>query len=245
MKFYVPILLLCLSISLPKSAIAEDRWQFEGAFYLYMPESKTSLNTALGPIDASLSFKDALQNLDFGFMGAFAAQRGRWTLLADFNYTDLTFSNPTSGASYSQVDTELTTQFLSGYALYEAVQSPSLTLEVGGGLRWFSTDTKFTLQPGLLPGQSRSANENWIDPLLAARIRVPLSAQWTFSGMVDYGGFSPDSETWQALAVVEYAFAKNWSAVGGYRHISFDHDIDGEDFGFSQSGPLLGVKYKF
>lgn len=75
-----------------------------------------------------------------------------------------------------------------------------MNVEVGGGLRWFSTDTQFVLQPGLLPGATRRTNENWLDPLVAARFRVPLSERWSLSGMFDYGGFSSGSETWQALA---------------------------------------------
>jgi hypothetical protein len=52
----------------------------------------------------------------------------------------------------------------------------------------------------------------------------------------DYGGFSGDSETWQALITADYTLNENWILRGGYRYISVDHTTKGNDFGFSQSG---------
>ncbi|WP_282022447.1 hypothetical protein [Ruegeria faecimaris] len=40
-------------------------------------------------------FGDALENLDFAYMGAFAASNGKWSFLTDYMYTDLSFGNET------------------------------------------------------------------------------------------------------------------------------------------------------
>ncbi|WP_245223562.1 hypothetical protein [Ruegeria sp. HKCCSP346] len=118
-------------------------------------------------------------------------------------------------------------------------------MDVAGGFRWFSTDTEFTLLPGATPGRTTTADDSWTDPVIAARARVRFSDKWSGTGFVDYGGFRSGSETWQVLLTAEYAINNRWLIRGGYRYISFDHEIDGSDFTFDQSGPVLGATYRF
>jgi opacity protein-like surface antigen len=61
----------------------------------------------------------------------------------------------------------------------------------------------------------------------------------------DYGGFRSGSESWQTLLTLDYNINENWVARAGYRYISIDHTLNGKDFSFSQSGPILGATYRF
>ncbi|WP_254430517.1 MULTISPECIES: outer membrane protein [unclassified Ruegeria] len=230
--------------SAPVSAQQSD-WSYEASVYLFMPETDVSLDTRLGTVDGSLSFSDALENLDFAFMGAFSATNGRWLVLADYSYTDLSFSNDTPGPATSGLDTSFTTQYLSGYIGYRAYDAPGVQIDAVGGFRWFSTDTVFQLQPGTAPGRRATADDSWTDPIVGARARVQFSDKWSGTGFFDYGGFRSGSETWQVLLTADYAINERWLIRGGYRYISFDHEISGNDFTFEQSGPLLGVTYRF
>ncbi|WP_171237129.1 outer membrane protein [Ruegeria sp. HKCCA6837] len=223
----------------------QNDWSYEATLYLFMPETETSVETPAGTLDGTLSFSDALDNLDFAFMGAFAASNGRWSLLADYNYTDLSFSNSGSGPAAADLDTSFTTQFLSGYVAYRVYEDPTVQLDIAGGFRWFSTETDFTLTPGSAPGRTTSVDDSWTDPVIGVRARFVLSEKWTATGFVDYGGFSNDSETWQVFLTADYAINDRWVIRGGYRYIDFDHEIDGNDFKFSQSGPVIGATYRF
>ncbi len=223
----------------------QSDWSYEATIYLFMPETETSVETPAGTLDGTLSFSDALDNLDFAFMGVFAASNGRWSLLADYNYTDLSFSNSGPGPAAADLDTSFTTQFLSGYVAYRVYEDPTVQLDIAGGFRWFSTETDFTLTPGSAPGRTTSVDDSWTDPVIGARARFVLSEKWTATGFVDYGGFSNDSETWQVLLTADYAINDRWVIRGGYRYIEFDHEIDGNDFKFSQSGPVIGATYRF
>ncbi|NOC45875.1 MULTISPECIES: outer membrane protein [unclassified Ruegeria] len=235
-----------LSASAATTAAAQQSdWSYEATIYLFMPETETSLSTPMGTLDGTLSFSDALENLDFAFMGAFSATDGRWLILADYNYTDLSFSNSTPGPASSGLETSFTTQYLSGYVGYRVYEAPTISVDVAGGFRWFSTDTEFTLLPGAAPGRTTTADDSWTDPVIAARARVRFSDKWSGTGFVDYGGFRSGSETWQVLLTAEYAINNRWLIRGGYRYISFDHEIDGSDFTFDQSGPVLGATYRF
>ncbi|WP_254447200.1 outer membrane protein [Ruegeria sp. HKCCA0235A] len=223
----------------------QSDWSYEATIYLFMPETETSIETPSGTLDGTLSFSDALSNLDFAFMGAFAASNGRWSLLADYNYTNLSFSNSGAGPSGSTLDTSFTTQFLSGYVAYRVYEDPSVQLDIAGGFRWFSTETNFTLTSASAPGRTTVVDDDWVDPVIGARIRYVFSDKWTGTGFVDYGGFRSDSETWQVLLTADYSINDRWVIRGGYRYIAFDHEIGDNDFEFHQSGPVIGATYRF
>ena len=223
-------------------AMAQDSdWSFAATIYLFTPET----NIGVGGVEGTLSFKDALENLDIAFMGAFEARNGRWGFLADYMLTDLSFGNTTPGPANSGLNTAMKTQIFNGYASYRVYQAPTVNLDLAAGFRWFSTKTDMTLLPGRLPIRTINTNENWVDPVIGVRTQFEMSEKWSGTVFADYGGFSSDSETWQVLATADYKITEKWVARVGYRHISIDHDLNGTPFSFDQSGPMLGVAYRF
>ncbi len=227
------------------TAAQESGWSYEATIYLFMPETETKLDTPLGTLDGTLSFKDALENLDFAFMGTLAATNGQWSVLADYNYTNLSFSNTTSGPLAGELETSVKTQFLTALLGYRVRDDQSVAVDLAGGFRWYSTDTEFSLTPSGLPERTNDADASWVDPVLGVRARFALSDSWTSTAYVDYGGFRSGSQTWSVLLTADYAINERWVIRGGYRYISFEHDIDGSDYEFDQSGPLIGAAYRF
>lgn len=244
LKDLAPLVAVYMLAATAVSAQQND-WSYEASIYLFTPETKTSQATPIGTIEGTLSFSDALENLDLAFMGAFAATNGRWSILADYNYVDLSFSNTLSGPANADLDTSVKTQFFSGYLGYRVYEDPSVKLDLAGGFRWYRTKTDLQFTPGMMPGRSSIADESWTDPVVAARARIAFSDKWSGTGFFDYGGFRSGSETWQVLMTADYAISDRWLIRGGYRYISFDHEIDGSDYTFSQSGPLIGATYRF
>ncbi|SHK13673.1 hypothetical protein SAMN05444000_1201 [Shimia gijangensis] len=243
MKLFLKHLTFSAALAVSASSVVaqESNWNFAATMYLFMPET----NIASGGIEATLSFSDALENLDMAFMGAFEANNGRWGLLGDFMLTDLEFSNNTPGLAYSGLNTTMKTQFFNGYVLYSAYQAPTVKLDVAAGLRWFDTSSELDLVSGLLPGRTSSANDSWVDPVVGVRAQFEISDKWSGTVFADYGGFSSDSETWQVLLTADYNISERWSLRFGYRHISVDHDIGGSAFKLDQSGPMIGATYRF
>ncbi|MFA3921061.1 porin family protein [Ruegeria hyattellae] len=247
MACYAQKLALCSCLALPCTPLVaqESDWSYEATIYLFAAETKSSMDTRFGEVDSTLSFSDALSNLDMAFMGAFSASNGRWSLLADYMYTDLSFGNSTPGGVYSDLDTTATTQILNGYVAYRVYETDEVKLDAAAGFRWFDTKTVFTLNPGLAAGRTTTVDDNWTDPVIGVRAQFKLSDQWAGTAFMDYGGFSSGSETWQVLLTADYALKDRWVLRGGYRYISVDHAIDGDDFSFSQSGPVFGAAYRF
>jgi opacity protein-like surface antigen len=227
-------------LTLPCTAFAGE-WKYAASFYLFTPET----TTAIGGVEATLSFSDALDNLDMAFMAAFEANNGRWGVIADYMLTDLSFGNPTPGPAFSGVNASLKTQIFNGYATYRAYQNPKVTLDIAAGIRWFNTTTDITLLPGILPGGTSRADEDWVDPVIGIRARFEMSEKLSGTVFADYGGFRSGSESWQTLLTLDYNINENWVARAGYRYISIDHTINGMDFSFKQSGPIFGATYRF
>lgn len=239
MLFASKVAVLALSSSV---AAQSSDWSYEATIYLFAPETKTSIKTPAGKVEGALSFSDALRNLDMAFMGAFSASNGKWSFLADYMYTDLSFSSAPPGPVFSAVNSNITNQFLNGYVAYRVYSISSVQIDMAAGFRWFGTETSLTLSPG---GPTQSADDDWTDPVIGTRLRFAMSERWSGTAFFDYGGFSSGSETWQALLTADYALTENWLLRGGYRYISVDHEINGNDFDFSQSGLIFGAAYRF
>ncbi|MEL6808881.1 MAG: porin family protein [Pseudomonadota bacterium] len=233
-----------MTVAIPVAA-QDSSWDTSFTFYLWAAETDTEITTASGVIESTLPFSDALENLDFAFMGALETGTGPWRLIGDFAYTDLSFSSPTPEPDFGGAEADIKLQVLNVYGLYNVRSAGGWAVDVGGGARWFETDTTLTLLPGTSPGQSARFNDNWIDPVIAARFTYDISDRWTAVGFLDYGGFRSDSESWQALISARYAVNDQWSVVAAYRYLDIKHGPSDDAFKFSQSGPLFGVRYDF
>ena len=97
------------------------------------------LDTRFGRVESETSGSDALSDLDFAFMAALEARHGRWGLVGDLLYVDLSSEADTPlGRLFDSVETELRSTAFSGYAFYRAVEQPQFALDVGGGFRAYS-----------------------------------------------------------------------------------------------------------
>ena len=65
-----PLMLgLSLAISAATSALSQQSdWSYSATIYLFTPETEVSLDTPAGTLDSTLSFSDALENLDLAVL---------------------------------------------------------------------------------------------------------------------------------------------------------------------------------
>ncbi|WP_431298109.1 outer membrane protein [Tabrizicola sp. BL-A-41-H6] len=223
------------------TAFAQDSgWQYNLTAYLWATDTGVSAETPFGTVDAELSFSDALQDLDFAFMGAFEARKGKLSFFTDAMYFKL---SPTTTGPGGVVDVTVPTQMtiISGFAGYRVYEDPSVSVDLAGGFRWAKLDS----DPRFANGDEFSVGDSWADPVLGLRISGRLSDKMTATLFTDYGGFSGESNTWQASATLGYDLNDRWTLLGGYRYMEFNREIDGRDFSLDQSGLLLGATYKF
>jgi hypothetical protein len=234
-------------VLLAPAASAEDLdWKYGLTTYIGLTDTGVSVETPTGEtVDAELSFSDALKDLDFAFSAIFEARKGKWSLLADGMYYDLSSTNSTPGPLTESVTVQTQSTTISGYAAYRVFAAPSFAVDLAGGFRWANVDSDVSTSGGTIGKTKFSSSDDWADPVIGVRLSTQISEKVSAILFADYGGFSGDSTTWQTLVSVDYVLNDRWILLGGYRYMEFDREIDGRDFSMDQSGVFVGTTYKF
>lgn len=229
------------------AAAQDSGWEFSISPYLWTPGATSSIETAFGTVEADASIGDVISSTDFVLMGVFEARRGRWGMIADLVYADLSErKNTPFGALFSGATVETELRVASGYVAYRLHEDAQVSVDLLGGFRAVSADLGVRLAPGALPGQRFSVDDNWVDPVLGTRVRLALNERWHLTAMADFGGSGGGSDrTWQAVATLGYQISDRWSVQGGWRHMSIDRDIGGRDVDIDLGGPLIGLTVRF
>jgi hypothetical protein len=118
------------------------------------------------------------------------------------------------------------------------------TVDVLGGFRFFHISHELQFLPGILPGTTRGASDNWATPVFGMRFRLNLDKEkkWYMPVMGDAGG---PILTWQIMGGVGRDFKKRYTMFAGYRHMAVDRRNEAKVFDVRMSGPLLGFGVKW
>lgn len=243
-SFAVVTSILSAGVLSAGAASAQD-WQYKATLYGWIPAMTTTVDTRFGPIEVNQSQSDVLSALDMAFMGTFAAQNGKYGFVADLLYADLSGNSTTPGPLFDSANLGVTLTALSGYALYRLADDPQLQFDAGVGFRSFDVSVAATVSGGSLGNQEQSMGNSWTDPLIAARLMVPLDEKWFVNGFADFGGTGSDDQTYQIYAGLGYNFSEAWSGQIGYRNMSLTNTLDGRATTIDLSGMLLAVSYNF
>ena len=242
------IALCCLlASSLPvKAATAPDpdRWSLGGSVYLWAAGVE---GTSAEGDDIDISFTELLDSLEGGIMGVVAAQKGKWTVIADLLYLsiheeDETTANLVGLPIELDVDVKLR-GFVSTFGVaYRVIDEDRTSLDLLAGARYFDLDVDFEAEFAAQRIEY-SDSGHALDGIIGGQVLKSLTDQWYVSFYGDVG--TGDSKlTWQAWPVVGYRL-ENLDVVAGYRYLKWETD-DGDTFDdLSFSGPMLGVKFSF
>jgi len=232
------------------TAFAEDDWQFRATAYGWLTGLTGTVDTPQGELEAEVGFDEILEDLEIAFFGAIEARKGRWAVVGDVFYSDVTSETPTPfGNLYSRGEIGAETTLLSGYVTYSIVDNAETRFEIGGGVRHnnIDIDTLLVGQNGT-PDAVFGRSDDWADLLVAARVTQRLSERWTGTAFADIGGFGIDGSsdlTWQVFGGANYSFNEKWSGLVGYRYQSIERELQNTDITVELYGPVIGVQYTF
>jgi hypothetical protein len=130
-----------------------------------------------------------------------------------------------------------------------AKNAHDLTLDLYAGARYTNIDLE--LDPALVA--KRSESESWFDPIVGAKLVLPISEGWHLALNGDIGGFGVSSDfTWSTTGVFGYdfhMFGAPTTVYAGYRAIGQDYtDENGADrfiWDMVQHGPIVGLTLRF
>jgi len=233
---------LLASVTQPVHA---DAWTHEFAPYLMGAGLSGETGVGDAVIDVDASFGDILDNLKFGFMGAYRGSKGPYSVMVDTIYVKLEASSKGPGGQLSakaEIQQAVVEADL-GYALNER-------LELLAGLRYVGLQARVQASGPQDQRLAGSKDESWIDPVIGVRYTWPLGDQWSAALRGDAGGFGVGSDlAWQAMASLRWQTSSRVGWLLAYRHLDMDYESGSGNRAFeydmAMSGPALGVVLSF
>jgi hypothetical protein len=250
------LLVSCLAIwemsSFPAHAAStgDDGWQFQLAPYAWLAGQSGTVATTppLPPADIDIDFyDDVVGNINGAFMLVGEARKDRFGVVLDAVYTNIEIEDPTPGPVFTLLDSKTWSWIVSAAGFYRLVGKEKGFIDLMGGVRYWSVDSKLTLTEGLLPSRSIANEENWFDPIIGFKGLAPLGdSRFFVSGFVLIGGFGVGSDfMWDANLNLGYQWTETFSTVFGYRYLDVDYEDGNFLYDVAQAGLILGLSWRF
>jgi hypothetical protein len=230
----------------PKAPLppAEDPWEFELIPYMWMPDLSGTVGIGGLTSAVDVKFEDILDNLDMVLSGAFGARKGRFGMVADFMYLEVSPSFDTPGPVFSRGDLRLKQTMLDLRGTYRVVETSSTFLDLSLGARYMNVDLDLTFRPGLAPKTSANGDEGWWDAVGGVRGQYAFTDRWFLTYSADIGG-GGSNLTWQAMAGVGYRFTDNVHLTAAYRYLDYDYSSGDFEYDLVTQGIGLGLGFRW
>ena len=245
---------LVCSAPMLAQAQAADAWTFRLTPYVWGSSTEGSFAHARLPVTVytSKSFRDSLEELDAGAMGAFEARRGRHGLLLDGQFAKLstTVQVPVAGAA---LPVRLKTRTTSGLLAwrYGLVERDATHLDLVAGVRVWSARVRLAYAvpvptPPRVPQQySGEQSHRWVDAQVGVKGRHCFGNGVFVGGWVLAGTGESDLST-DLMLLAGYDINERFAVIAGYRRLSTDFETGGGfRFDTTMQGPGLGLEYRF
>ncbi len=213
----------------------DEGWAIDLSVYMLGAGMDGTIGMAGNEADIDVSFEDILENPELGGMGSVRATRGNWAFTTEVIYMALGGSRGPVSADVDQWTVEPSATFL---------VSERFETIVGARYNNLSTEIRGPF------GRDPSGTVDWWDPIIGARMILPMGDEWSFNLRGDIGGFGIGSElTWQVFPWLSWQFGARASMQVGYRWISVDYDegsgLDEFVYDVVTQGVQAGVTFRF
>ena len=149
--------LMVLAAAVPAAAQAkDDEWEYTVAPYLILSSMDGKMAVRGVEVDVDVSASDIFSNLQMGFNGYFAAQKGDWGFGADIIYMSL-------GTSLDDVNVDPSQAAFT----FVAIRRLAPTLDLNFGVRWNVIRARLEFKdnaPPALAGRVVEETKQWVDP---------------------------------------------------------------------------------
>ncbi len=236
-----------------QTAKSSSGWTFQVSPYLWASgiKGQVGVSSRLPPANVNINFDDIFNHIDWPAAIFFSAEARspdqRWGIFNDFEYIKLDADAPTPGRLFGNATLTMTNLTDTLEVAYRFVDQRSLKMDVMAGARIFSITNELGLTSGVLAGRSDSANETWVNPVIAGRFKLDVgNTNFFINGYADIGGMGLNSDlTWQFYGGGGYNFNNSITAYFAYRYLNVQHEDGGFIYDIVQQGPMLGLGIRF
>ncbi|SEB83702.1 hypothetical protein SAMN05443249_1275 [Beijerinckia sp. 28-YEA-48] len=233
----------------PRAPIVASGPSFSITSYIWATaiDGKSATFPPLPAADINLRFRDVLRELNGALMGSAEMRVDRWSFLVDGQFSQVTSGGNLPGPFFSSLKVRSQTTTIQGSVLYRVYEGAAVSLDAGGGVRFWNLNNRLEILPGLANLRiDHRESQTWADPIVGARLGIKLSGPWSLTLAGDVGGFSVGSRlSWQGLGSVNYAWSDNLTLKAGYRALHVDYRRGGFSYDVTQHGPAVAATYRF
>jgi len=244
MPLFVIVTVFCLFTAV--EARGGDSWQWSLTPYIWatdIREDVTLNGRVVGGGDTE--FDDLVDIVEASYQLRFEGMREHWGLFADVSSVEL--SDSVSGEyGFARLDVDYEELVIDAGAIYRP-GGRSGNLELLVGVRSFAFDQDYRLRVADGSPRDVSVDEDYLDFLMGARYRIPLSQRWAISlgGNVSTGG-TDHILTAQGLLGWRFGANRNSAVFAGYRYRELEYTkAEVLEDRKTLSGFGLGVKFGF
>jgi hypothetical protein len=240
-----------LSMVTPVAAHAEDDWRISITPYVWVAFPQGDITAVsnrggggLDP-DVNASFDDV--GLSGAFTGSVDVSYGRFGLLADLTYYEITADKDIALGPLPDVEGELEISGTKGViaAYWRAYETEASSVDLLAGAHYLGVDADVSAST-VNRSVSFSAEDDMWDPMVGIRGKTLLSEHFGVTGIATYGGFGVSSDhLYELQGYLSYRFNDTITATAGYRFYSTKWDGDRLIYDASFSGPLVGLTFTF
>ena len=236
------------------------KWSVRVMPYGWVPgfDGDLTVRNVTTPVDVSVgkSLDIVVNHFDFAALGQIEATNGLFGFIFNGLYVNVSPGGEVRRLNFSS-NLAITILDLTATVnldrVPEALGLPEGSrFELLAGTRFVSLSSGLTVTGPRGNSASDSGTDDWFDPIVGCRFRVPLTQCLTAQVRGDVGGFGIGEAsrfTWNIETTLEYRCSDRCSLIGGYRWLDIDH-VSGsgtQRFGFDMNlnGPIVGLAFDF
>ena len=230
-------------------AQSERSWEIDATSYFWLQGIHGDVNALGQNVGFKATPSDLVSNANFGLSGAVFTRYKRFVLSNDVQWTPLSIKKSDGTAiplpPGSSVEVDYTPVIDTHEVGYRLIDRPGITIDGLAGVRHWHLGTELTLTPPTGGNMTKTGAANWTDPVVGARVQVPLTSKLSATIIGDAGGWGAGSElAYQMVGALSYRVTKRWSMDAGWRYLFDDYNPGNLHTRTTQSGLLLGMTYR-
>jgi hypothetical protein len=230
---FAAVLIICLSqVTYAQYYDYSDYsdWEYQISIYSWIVDQEGTVTIRGTSIPVDIILDDFSKLWRRSLNGRIQARYENWLILFDARYIVLR----DEGVDIDIVLLDL----LGGYRL-------ASFFDVMFGGRYFNTNADLTSEEG----EKFSGKKGWFDPVVGARLIIPLTRGLYIITRGDVGGFGVGSKlSWQVLGAIDWRIA-NFSLAAGYRMWDVDYESGSDEslfrYNVTTKGPGIGFTVHF
>ncbi len=221
-----------------------DEWQFDATVYLW---GSTIKQTSAAGDSTTINFGTILKNLDFAAMGTFGARKGKFSMLTDVIYMNLSGSEKRNGDFLGQpvegtIEVGLKSWILNLIGGYNLIDNDINQFDIAAGARYLDVEVPVTIKINDHKIKLSEQGSGW-DGVIGLKGRHYFPDGYYFNYYADVGGGN-SKLTWQSAVNFSYDY-KKFTGVLGYRYFKANFKNDAALDDLRIHGPYIGAKWSW